>query len=65
MDRRTLAATVAGMKHTATLFVQRHAAISAPDVSPAMVEAICAALGDISIDEATAALDRLQAEAHK
>lgn len=60
---KTLAATVAEMKTTATLFVERHAAIYAPDVSPEMVKAICAALGEISIDEATAALNRLQGEA--
>jgi hypothetical protein len=63
MNHEELAKTVGEMKATAVMFVRRHAAISAPDVSAAMVDSICQALGDISIDEATAALDRLQAEA--
>jgi len=50
------------MKATATMVVQRHAAIYARDVPMETVEAICRALGEISIDEATAALDRLQLE---
>jgi len=61
MNQEELAATVGEMKETATMFVQRYAAIHARDVSTEMVDAICRALGDISIDEATAALDRLQA----
>jgi hypothetical protein len=63
MDKAELAETVANMKSTATMFVQRHAAIYARDVPIETVESICRALGDISIDEATAALDRLQIEA--
>ena len=55
---------VAEMKITATLFVRRHAAFYAPDVSPERVDSICAALGEISLDEATAALNRLQGEAN-
>jgi len=58
-----LAAEVGRMKHAAILVVQRHAAIRAPDVSLALVASLCAALGDISVDEAFAALDRLQQEA--
>ena len=65
MDRLELAETVANMKSTATMFVQRHAAIYARDVPIETVESICRALGDISIDEATAALDRLQAGREK
>jgi len=61
MNREELAARVGEMRETAAMFVRRHAAIYAPDVSATMVDSICQALGDISIDEATAALDRLQA----
>lgn len=49
MNREELAETVADMKETATMFVRRHAAIYAPDVSVQMVDSICQALGDISI----------------
>jgi len=63
MDRDEARAEVSRLKHMATLAVRRHAAFYAPDVGPAMVEAICAALGDISIDEAIAELNRLQGEA--
>jgi hypothetical protein len=55
-----LVRTVRAMKDTATMFVQRYAAFYTPDVSIDDVDAICKALGDISIDEATAALDRMQ-----
>jgi hypothetical protein len=62
MDLRQLRDTLSGLRDTATRLVRRHAAIYAPDVPLADVVAICTALGDISIDEAVAALDRLQEE---
>lgn len=57
-----LVGMVSGMKVTASMVVQRHAAIYAKDVEIEDVNAICNALGDISIDEAIAALDRMQLE---
>ncbi len=63
MDRAELSAEVGRLKHTATLAVQRHAALYAPDVAPAMVTAICAALGEISVHEAITELNKLQGEA--
>jgi len=60
MTHAELAATVADMRATAVRFVERHAAVYARDVAPDVVAAVCDALGDISIDEATAALDREQ-----
>jgi hypothetical protein len=62
MNREQLTESVARMKITASMFVQRYAALNARDVPQADVDAICNALGDISIDEATAALDRQQAK---
>lgn len=59
---RELQEAVKGIRETAAAFVQRHAAIYARDVPIETVNAICGALGDISIDEATAVLDRLQSE---
>lgn len=50
------------MKAAAAQSVQQYAVTSAPNVSRDMVDAICRALGTISVDEAIAALDRLQAE---
>ena len=63
MDREQLREAVTNMRQTAEGLVQRHAAIYARDVPMYDVEAICRALGDISVDEAIAALDRLQREA--
>ena len=63
MDRLELATAVAEMREAGSHVVQRYAAIHAPAVSSEMVAAICRALGDISLDEATAALDQLQREA--
>ena len=63
MDQQELREIVGNMKDTATMIVQRFAAIRAPDVPLEMVQAICTALGDISVDEATAVLVRLQREA--
>ena len=48
--------------HDARVFVHRYAEQNAKDVPVGKINAICRALGDISIDEATAAVDRLQAE---
>lgn len=62
MTREELAAQVADMRWTARLIVERHAAIYARDVPIAEVDAITAALGDISLDEAMAAIDRRQRE---
>jgi hypothetical protein len=60
-----VAADVRQMRETATLAVQQHAAQRTPDVHSADVEAICNALGDISLEEAIAALDELQIEAKR
>lgn len=58
MDRQAMAEHVRELRVTAARFVRRHAAIYAKDVPRAEVDAICTALGDITIDEATDALDR-------
>jgi hypothetical protein len=66
MDRLELAAAVHEMKDSASYYVKRYAATHARDVDPETIAAICNALGDfISINEATAALDRLQREANE
>jgi hypothetical protein len=64
MNRDELAESVREMKHLAGLIVQHHWRLYARDVPRIEVDAICNALGDISIDEATAALDRHQREIH-
>ena len=63
MDRDALQMEVDRLTHAATLAVQRHAALYAPDVAPALVEALCAALGEISVHEAILELNKLQGEA--
>ena len=50
------------MKVNAEVIVRRHAALHAPKVETRDVDAICRALGEISVDEATAALDRIERE---
>lgn len=62
MDRQQFASVVGEMRQSASMFVQRYAAVHARDVPMDTVEAFCRALGEISVDEATAALDRLQRE---
>lgn len=62
MNQLELAAHVKGMRDTAAAVVRRHAAIYARDVTLVQVEAICRALGDISIDEALEVLTGLQAD---
>lgn len=62
-DIRSLRETLAMLRATAVAIVQRHAAVYARDVPIRVVESICGALGDISIDEATAGLDREQTAA--
>jgi hypothetical protein len=63
LHRTQLVEQVRAMRVKAGLIVERHAAIYARDVSIDIVRDICGALGDISVDEATAVLDRLQREA--
>jgi polyhydroxyalkanoate synthesis regulator phasin len=54
---------VRALRETATLAVQQHAARLAPDVPSADINAICAALGEITLEEAIAQVDQLQREA--
>jgi len=48
---------VAELRATATGYVQRYAATHAPHVPAVEVDGICAALGDISVEEACRGLD--------
>ena len=65
MDRLELAAAVHEMRDSASYYVRRYALDHARDVDPETVATIVNALGDISIDEATTALDLLQREAEQ
>jgi hypothetical protein len=58
IEELRLAATV--MRRDAAVIVRVYALQHAPDVPTATVDAICGALGDISIDEAIDVLERIQ-----
>jgi hypothetical protein len=58
-----VAADAQARRASAAQLVRLTATVVAPAVVPELVEAICGALGEISLEEALAALDRLQQEA--
>jgi ribosomal protein L22 len=59
MDREALATLARNMRLKAADFVQQYAAARCLNVSEKDVRAIAGAVGEISIDEACAALDRI------
>lgn len=63
MNREQLVADVRWMRQGADAVVRAHARAITTLVDQAAIDAICKALGEISIDEAIAALDQLQIEA--
>ena len=62
MTRDELTGMVTTMKDTAVGVVRQYAAARCPNVPDTTVRAIEGALGDISIDEAFDALDRINLE---
>jgi hypothetical protein len=62
MTHDELKTTVAAWRDDAIGAVRRYASVRCPNVPDSQVRAIECALGEISIDEAFDALDRLNAE---
>ncbi len=60
--KQDLATAVRGLKARAEHYVRAYARASAPNVPLETVDAFCQALGEISVDEALNALDRVQTE---
>jgi len=60
MTRRELAMNVQSMREAAGALVRKVAAERYPHVAPVDVEALCQALGEISIDEALAGLSAIE-----
>jgi hypothetical protein len=60
MDRQEFVAAVREMHESAGDYVRAYASLHAPNVGALFVNAIVAALGDISIAEAIGALDRIE-----
>jgi len=61
-DRDTLQYMVTDLRAPAARYLRRHAKTHCPLVPAADLDAICNALGEVSVEEAKRALDRLQAE---
>ena len=57
MTREEMVTEVRQWRHDAAGSLRRYAARHAPNVAPSFVDALERALGDISLDEAIAALD--------
>lgn len=60
--REELRAEVHRMRVSAEAFVRRYAADHAPHIAASRLDGIIGALGDISIDEACDALDKIELE---
>jgi diacylglycerol kinase family enzyme len=60
MTREEVAHEVGELVRGAAERVRRHAREQCQHVDPAFVDAVCVALGDITIQEAIAALDRAE-----
>lgn len=62
MDRLEAAIAVRELRESADCYVRAYAQLHASHVSPRYLEAICGALGDISIEEAINGLAMLELE---
>lgn len=62
MKREDVKNVVFDLKASTIIDLKRYARLHTPLVSKEDVDAICNALGDISWDEATAGLDKIQKE---
>lgn len=61
MDHHELTLAVRELRESADCYVRAYASVHTPHVPAIDLDAICRALGEISIDEAVVALDCLEA----
>lgn len=61
MDQHELSLAIRELKESADCYLRAYAKLHTPHVSAVDLDAICRALGEISIDEAIVALDCVEA----